>query len=532
MLYTDKEGFFVQLIKKSIHKNQLRCRCNTQLTLDDDFNVPDVKPDIERIVKEQGNVTLTEVKPLNGKLQIKGELKFTLLYVSEDSDKPIHNIVGKLPFEEIVNMDDATSDNNVSVKCDIEDLSTTLINSRKLNVKSILVFNCMAEDIYDEEAAVGIELCDDVQSLNKKLDITQLAINKKDTYRVKDEVVLPSGKPNVFEILYYELELRNVDTRLADGKINIKGDILIFILYTAEDDEQPLQYYETELPFNGNMDCAGCSENMISDICIHILSKNLDVKADSDGEDRVLDMEIVLDLDVKAYEEEVIDLLCDVYSVSKHVAPEYEETTFENILMKNNSKARIIDHILIDASAPRALQICNASANVKVDDTEIVQGGIQVDGVIYVQLLYITDQDTKPLGCAKGVIPFTQIVEAKNIKEGCIYNITPGIEQLSVMMLDSNDIEVKCSINLDAIIFDRIKQQIIRNVIEEELDTNLLQRMPSMTGYVVKPGDTLWNIAKEYYTTVDSIMEMNNLESDQIKEGEHLLLIKKVDAIC
>ncbi|MDO5518940.1 MAG: DUF3794 domain-containing protein [bacterium] len=522
----------MELIKKNIHMNKLKCRCNTQLTLDDDFNVPDVKPDIERIVKEQGIITLTEVKPLNGKLIIKGELNFTLLYVSEDSEKPIHNIVGKLPFEETINMDDATSDNNVNVKCEIEDLSTSLINSRKLNVKSVVSFNCMAEDIYDEETAVGVEDCEDAQYLNKKLDITQLVINKKDTYRVKDEVMLPSGKPNVFEVLYNEIDLRNIDTRLADNKINIKGDMLLFVLYSADDEEQPIQYYETELPFNGTLDCSGSNENMISDIGIHILSKNLEVKADTDGEERVLDMEVVLDLDIKAYQEEVVDLLCDVYSVSKHMVPEYEETYFENIIMKNNSKARIVDHVLIDTSAPSALQICNANGSIKMDDTQIVPGGIQVDGVIYVQLLYITDDDTKPLGCAKGIIPFSQVVEVKNIKEGCLYSITPGIEQLSVVMLDSNDIEVKASINLDAIVFDRIKQMIIRNVMEEDIDTNLLQQMPSMTGYVVKTGDTLWTIAKEYYTTVDSIMEMNALESDQIKEGDHLLLIKKVDAIC
>lgn len=522
----------MELIKKSIHMNKLKCRCNTQLTLDDDFNVPDVKPDIDRIVKEQGIIMLTEVKPLNGKLIIKGELNFTLLYVSEDNEKPIHNIIGKLPFEETVNMDDATSENNINVKCDIEDLTTSLINSRKLNVKAILSFHCMAEDIYDEETAVGVDQCDDAQYLNKKLDITQMVINKKDTYRVKDEVILPSGKPNIFDVLYYEIELRNVDTRLADSKINLKGDMLLFVLYTSDDEEQPIQYYETEIPFNGNLDCSGCNENMISDICIHILSKNLEVKQDTDGEERIMDLEVVLDLDVKAYQEEVVDLLCDVYSVSKHMVPEYEETYFENVLMKNNSKARIVDHVLIDTNAPSALQICNASGTIKIDDTTIVPGGIQVDGIICVQLLYITDEDAKPLGCAKGVIPFSQLVEVKNIKEDSIFNITPGIEQLSVVMLDSNDIEVKAAINLDAIVFDRIKQMIIRNVTEEEIDTNLLQKMPSMTGYIVKPGDSLWTIAKEYYTTVDSIMEMNGLETDQIKEGDHLLLIKKVDAIC
>ena len=522
----------MELIKKNVHMNKLRCRCNTQLTLDDDFNVPDVKPDIDRIVKEQGTISISEVKPLNGKVSVRGELAFNLLYVSADDDRPVHNIIGRLPFDELINMDDATPESNVNVKWEIEDLSTSLINSRKVSVKSIVGFRCMAEDIYDEETAIGVEASPEVQYLNKKMEITQLAINKKDTYRIKDEITLPSGKPNILDVHYYELELRNVETRMGDNKINLKGDLILFMLFSSETEEQPVQFYETELPFSGSVDCSGCNESMISDICIQILSKSLDVKADSDGETRVVDVEVVLDMDVKAYEEEVVDVLSDVYSTAKQIHPYFEEANFENIITKNNSKARVADHIMISNNAPTVMQICNASGNIKIDDMEIVNNGIQVDGVIYVQILYITDDDSKPLGCVKGVVPFSQVVEVKNINDSCMYDIKPSIEQLNVIMMDSNDIEVKCSISLDTIVMEQLKQMIIRDVAEEELDLGLLQEMPSLTGYIVKPGDTLWAIAKQFYTTVDSIMETNDMDSGTINVGDHLLLIKKVDAIC
>lgn len=522
----------MELIKKNVHMNKLKCRCNTQLTLDDDFNVPDVKPDIDRIVKEQGVITLTEIKPLSGKISVRGELSFNLLYVSADDDRPVHNIIGRLPFDELINMDDATPESNVNVKWEIEDLSTNLINSRKVSVKSIVGFRCMAEEIYDEETAIGVEAAPDVQYLNKKMEITQLAINKKDTYRIKDEVTLPSGKPNILDVHYHELELRNVDTRMGDNKINLKGDLILFMLYSSEAEDQPVQFYETELPFSGSIDCSGCNENMISDICIQILSKSLDMKADSDGETRVVDMEVVLELDVKAYEEEVVDLLCDVYSTAKAIHPYYEEASFENIITKNNSKVRVQDHIMVSTNAPSVLQICNASGNIKIDDMEIVGNGIQVEGVIYIQILYITDDDSKPLGCAKGVVPFSQVVEVKNINNNCLYDVKPSIEQLNVIMMDSNDVEVKCSISLDTMVMEQLKQMVIRDVTEEDIDLGLLQEMPSLTGYIVKPGDTMWGIAKEYYTTVDSIMETNDMDNSTINVGDHLLLIKKVDAIC
>ncbi len=41
----------------------------------------------------------------------------------------------------------------------------------------------------------------------------------------------------------------------------------------------------------------------------------------------------------------------------------------------------------------------------------------------------------------------------------------------------------------------------------------------------------MWNIAKKYYTTVDTIMEINDLEDDSIKEGDKLIIMKQVNAI-
>ena len=53
--------------------------------------------------------------------------------------------------------------------------------------------------------------------------------------------------------------------------------------------------------------------------------------------------------------------------------------------------------------------------------------------------------------------------------------------------------------------------------------------MPGMIGYIVKEGDSLWKIAKCHYTTVEDIMEMNDLESDMIYPGQRLLLMKEVN---
>jgi len=55
--------------------------------------------------------------------------------------------------------------------------------------------------------------------------------------------------------------------------------------------------------------------------------------------------------------------------------------------------------------------------------------------------------------------------------------------------------------------------------------------MPSVIGYIVKSQDSLWNIAKRFYTTVDRIKELNDLEDNNINIGEKLIIMKKVDRL-
>lgn len=521
----------MELIKKNVHMNKLKCQTSLQLTLDDDFNVPDVKPDIFQIIKEQGTIRINDAKMSNGKLTLDGALSFNVLYLTEDDVKPIHNISGEIPFSELVHLDEACVGDEAIINWELEDLTTGLINSRKLSVKAIVCLTVLVEESYDEATAVSVEGDDDVQYLNKKLTVTNIAVDKKDTYRIKDQIHLPSGKGNISDVLYSEVELRNPEVRLLNDKFTIKGESLVFVLYSSENEDSPVEYIESEIPFSATVECNGCSEDMIDNITFQIANKSLEVIPDADGEERIIDVEVVLEMGIKIYAEEELEVLYDIYSPSKELVPVVKEGHYENLLVKNNSKVRINDRVKISSNQPEILQICHASGDIKVDEIELVENGLSVNGVLDVQILYICADDRKPLNSLKGVIPFNQVIEAKGIKTNSIYRVKPNLEQLSVMMLDGEEIEVKAGIGLGTIVFDCISEPIITGIETYDLDYEKIKKMPSMIGYIVKNNDTLWSIAKKYYSTVDRIMELNELESEDIKVGDKLLIMKKMDKV-
>ena len=54
-----------------------------------------------------------------------------------------------------------------------------------------------------------------------------------------------------------------------------------------------------------------------------------------------------------------------------------------------------------------------------------------------------------------------------------------------------------------------------------------MEKRPGIVGYIVKSEDDLWDLAKKYMTTEESIREMNGLESEKVKAGDKLLIFKE-----
>ena len=67
----------------------------------------------------------------------------------------------------------------------------------------------------------------------------------------------------------------------------------------------------------------------------------------------------------------------------------------------------------------------------------------------------------------------------------------------------------------------------MENVREEPLDLEQLEKRPSIVGHIVQSGEDLWQLAKQYMTTKEGIMEVNGMQYDYVKEGDKLLIFKE-----
>lgn len=80
---------------------------------------------------------------------------------------------------------------------------------------------------------------------------------------------------------------------------------------------------------------------MIPAVGVRILHAEADKKPDSDGEMREVEVEAVLELDIRLYKEESVELLSDLYSTGCEVVSEQGEVCFDRLLTRNSCKMRV-----------------------------------------------------------------------------------------------------------------------------------------------------------------------------------------------
>ena len=245
----------------------------------------------------------------------------------------------------------------------------------------------------------------------------------------------------------------------------------------------------------------------------------------------MLGIDYVIDMNIRLYEDQQMDIVNDVYSALKDLEPVTKKISFEKLVMRNSSKCKAADKLRLSQTQPKILQICNSSGTVSIDDIHIVKEGLQIDGVVNVSFLYVALDDRHPLQTMEGIVPFSYTVEVNDIQPNCIYRVEHALEQLGTVMLNSEEIEMKAVISLDTLVMDKCEEAIITDVKEHPYDMKKIQELPGIVGYIVKPGDTLWKIAKKFYSTVESIKSINELSDDRIKPGDRLVLMKKVEEI-
>jgi len=522
----------MDLIKKNIHMNREKANVYTQVVLEEDVNISDQKPDAKRIITQKGKVQIEDVQKGTDRTIVKGNLEYAVLYLTDEENARPCFIKGVIPFEETLHMEGVDGTEEIRIYTAIEDLQAGLINSRKVSIQALLGIQIKAEELYDEELVADI-ISDDAIAMQKNvMDVTSLAVNMKDLYRVREEVELPSGMPNIYDIIWTDYALHDMDFRVMEGQIAITGELHMFILYEGEEEEDSIQYFECARPFSGNLSLSDCRENMIDAITHDVEHMEIEPRTDYDGEERVFAIDMALNIYVRLLENHQIQVVDDLYGYKENVESIKRPSLCNALVSRNTAKKRIQENIVVSKNRESITQILHVNGELIEKNTGIKEDEVKVTGVWKAMVLAKSTGKEGEIICQEKNIPYEIIVPLSGIvnendKENTM-RVTADtlIERMDATILKNNEIELKAVIKTTVNVFAGKQNGVLSEVKITPFLPNSFDKTPGMAVYFAKKGDTLWNVGKQYRVPLDELRTNNHLSKDSLEQGQKILVVK------
>ncbi len=468
--------------------------------------VPDTNDDIGRIASIHTSVLLKSKDVTSRGVQVTGEVGAVLLYITESENGVSYLRLSK-SFTMEFETGDMEADTIAQINLSVTNAEARVLNPRKVSVTVELAgeLSCYRQESVSVEASLPEGDC---PSIHAKFESEELMLPNsvcEKTFALNEQFSFPSGKPAPSELVFQNVDFCVDESQHIGSKVIIKGNVNLELCYLSREVNYPLRT-KFSTPFSqiidtGEEDMDGCT------VIIQLTSAYYEL-IDTINGDKALDAELHAVAQIVSRKRQEICYISDAYSNSMPALCTVKAIQFSEVSDTRIVRLSSDEHISIAEDCQDVLSVF-----ASVTQAAAIQG--KFSAVVSLDILYESKSGT--LSSARRVINIEQ-----ECAESGIRLIGARVSEMSVKP-EGEAIESHISIEMS---YQTINIRELSRVTEMELDEEKeydLSKFPSLF-MVRQDGESLWELAKYYHSSVESI-ENYNFSSESEHQG--LLLIPR-----
>lgn len=465
--------------------------------------VSDTLPDVARILDVNAAVYLRSKSLQQGKVQIEGNIRGTVLYIGEDSEQ-LQKIETELPVVFSAEAEGAEDTDTLTVNLCISSADAKLLNPRKIRFRAAVSAAAAVHRTVTAELPTDAEVTAGLYTLNETKTVCILSGIEEKSFLVSDEAEIPAGCPPMEKLLSFSHAESVDDIKQVGGKMILQGTVHLDTLYRTPDEETP-QQQSFRIPFSQILDIANGKAELSS---VVLVSGGCYLEPLS-GSDGILSLHLELHLCAQTFcrSEMEIRYIADAYSLkdSCHVKTESIRTlsTARPVVLHQSLR-----ETLETPEPPKEILYTRVTAGFPVQ----TENGISE--TICIRVMYRTAHGS--ISSVTRILPLTFDGDVKNAMSlpekahfGELYAAT-----------GENAAEIRCplEIALDAAALSELT--FVSAIELEETEATEETERPSLI--VIRLGtESLWNVAKTFGSTCSLIESAN---SGALNAGDLILI--------
>ncbi len=496
----------MELIFQETQVNYLKQTVNETVYLEQtaDIVVPDALPDIERVVDAFGMAMVRSADCTSSGLGVEGIVQAGVLFASEDGS--VHPIHAQIPFSV---RRETGEQGTLQCKCTLRSVDARALNSRKLLVRvsiacELCVLTAAEHTCYDiTEPAPNLQLKRTVLPLN-----LPLAVGEK-SFSVHEELELTSEQPAIERLLKYVCRTQIAEQKIVGDKAVFKGAVQLQALY--EDEKGNLSRGQWSVPFSQYAQLGKELDEAQLHTVLRMLSA--EVEPDSQSASRRLLLSIELMAQCMACGHSELSVIEDAFCTDAELTAELCRLNIEGIL----DCKTLHENLTLRDETP-AKSIVDACMYFDALHTKRNAEGVELEFSVNCNVLYLDEEGKlqgKTLrGEASQALALAQngvcrLVQADGGEIFC----TAGHSGMELRLPLAVTVECAAEEDLQAVCGAQIAQM-------QREDG----RRPSVILRRTENDEELWQLAKNYRTSVQTIMQANELQEQMLEAGAMLLI--------
>lgn len=484
--------------------------------VDMDITLPDYCPDIEKVLNCTFTPKIFSQNISGGQLRVEGAVTVRVLYCDGER-KNVRCFEQTSPFSAGFNVKSLPDQYGAIISTKNEYINCRALSPRKLTVHG--AFSLYAK-ITGKGTVTAYGPGEDKTLCTKtrKIGCMGLSAFCQEQFSVTDEVSL-EGRPPVESLLKSDVRLLSAQCKAVNGKIMLNGEINMKLMYLSNFDTGDIEIVDYVTPYSQIISCEGVTENTVNHMVVSLMSGEVRLKGDAFSDNPLVILDARLCFTEMGYEPAEVTVIEDSYSTK--FASSQQFGCIELIKSTSPFRDSFMHKTSVKTEGAAVSKIIDLEC-CPVNSSFSYAKGLSVEGSFNC-CITAEDKEGNPLYIER-TVDFTRELSVEAGADN-IEGLDFFINSLSYRIAEDESIELRCEIVMTG--SAQLRETINSvNFVEIEEDKPIEEDDCALTLYYSQPGEKIWDIAKRYSTSEETVISENLLEGDRIDEAKMLLITR------
>ncbi len=497
------------------------CGCvfekSVKQTLDLGWNLPDYCGEIRRILHCSVTPCVSGVSVGGGRATAVGEIQIRLIYLNERGRVDMFFETAELSAA--VELAEQVQDAQVLALAAVDYVNPRASSARRFTLGGAVSVLFRAFSRKTERVLCGIESCGG-QTKCETLPCLSLLSCVEKTFDLSETVELPEQVRPMEKLLRTQGVLRLESQKAVSGKLLLRGELIVTLLYLAGGEVQELLRYEHRMPISQIVEVPDLTEEALCETKLRLQCLRVQPRADSTGAVRLADVQSQISAFVKAFEKRTQTVVTDCYATDLPLRVQRKEIPFCSHLQSVDKAVQTKATPDLGEVKAQSAEDCWAES-VQCSLQTGAQGSAAV-AEMTVHLLCRTQQGE--LAHVERSVTLSEPLPLPRAAQELTSTLECVPQTLQTQVQPDGQVEITLDCRLQGELYDVQRLTACTNAAPEEGGET--QRAASLTLYFAQQGEALWDIAKHYRASVAAIQKENALTTDTVPE-ERMLIVTR-----